>query len=290
MRTRDEEDDMATPSSGRGLPTGARSSARRVVVLVAAGLLAACGSDRDGEATGAPGREPLHGDMALLEAATFVSTSVEGRELVPGTELRLSFDEETLAVTGGCNTAFGAFSVEDGTLSWESGPATTMMACSDEDAVQDQWVADLLGAGVAATTDGADLHLTTDDVSLVLEREPPVDLNTLLGRTWSVVGTLSDGSTSRLPSRVRTPRLVVGENGLARLDTGCNTGRTRVQVDRVSVSFAPPTTTRVRCPEPDRTIERIVLSVVDGRSDYLTFNGWMLLVVRDGYGLVFEVA
>ncbi|WP_416952204.1 META domain-containing protein [Nocardioides sp. T5] len=281
---------MLTPSSRRQRPGAGGPGTRAVLAAVTVALLTACGADGDEDAASASGREPLQSDMALLEAATFVSTSVEGYELVPGTELRLSFDEDTLAVTGGCNTAFGAFSVEDGTLSWESGPATTMMACSDEDAVQDQWVADLLGAGVAATTDGADLHLTTDDVSLVLEREPPVDLNTLLGRTWSVVGTLSDGSTSRLPSRVRTPRLVVGEDGLARLDTGCNTGRTRVQVDRVSVSFAPPTVTRVRCREPDRTIERIVLSVVDGRSDYVTFNGWMLLVVRDGYGLVFEVA
>lgn len=280
---------MVTPPGRRAQPRSARRRARALATLAAAALLAACGSDEGSGAAGPSGREALRGDMALLEAATFVSTSVEGHELVPGTELRLSFDEDTLAVTGGCNTAFGAFTVEEGTLSWESGPATTMMACSDDEAAQDGWIADLLGAGVAATTDGGDLHLAAEDVTLVLEREPPVDLQTLLGRTWSVVGTLSDGTTSRLPSRVRTPRLVVGEDGLARLDTGCNTGRTRVQVDRVSVSFAPPTVTRVRCREPDRTIERIVLSVVDGRSDHLTFNGWMLLVVRDGRGLVFEV-
>lgn len=279
---------MVTPPGWHAHPS-ARPRARALMTLVVAALLAACGSDEGSGATGPSGRETLRGDMALLEAATFVSTSVEGQELIPATELRLSFDEDTLAVTGGCNTSFGAFTVEAGTLSWESGPATTMMACSDEEAAQDAWIADLLGAGVVATTDGGDLHLAAEDVTLVLEREPPVDLQTLLGRTWSVVGTLSDGTTSRLPSRVRTPRLVVGEDGLARLDTGCNTGRTRVQVDRVSVSFAPPTVTRVRCREPDRTIERIVLSVVDGRSDYLTFNGWMLLVVRDGYGLVFEV-
>jgi heat shock protein HslJ len=281
---------MATPSSRRRQPRRAGPWAWAMLTAVAVALLAACGADGGSDAAGESGREPLRGDMALLEAATFVSTSVVGHELVPGTELRLAFDEDTLAVTGGCDTAFGAFSVEDGMLSWESGPATTIMACSDEDAAQDRWVADLLGGGVSATTDGADLHLSAEDVSLVLDREPPVDLQTLLGRTWSVVGTLSDGSTARLPSRVRTPRLVVGDGGLARLDTGCTTGRTRVQVDRVSVSFAPPTVTRVRCREPDRTIERIVLSVVDGRSDYLTFNGSVLLVVRDGHGLVFEVA
>lgn len=283
---------MGTPSSRGGRLRGTRPLARAVATLVAAALLAACGSDGDGEAAGESGgsaREPLRSDMALLEAASFVSTSVEGRELLPGTEVWLSFDEQTLAVSGGCNTSFGPVRLDDGTLGWESDPASTMIACSAEETEQDAWVSDLLAAGVAATTDGADLSLESGEVSLVLEREPPVALETLLGRTWSVVGTLTDGTTSRLPSRVRTPRLVVGEDGLARLDTGCNTGRTRVQVDRVSVSFAPPTVTRVRCREPDRTIERIVLSVVDGRSDYLTFNGWVLLVVRDGTGLVFEV-
>jgi heat shock protein HslJ len=283
---------MGTPSSRRGRLRGIRPPVRAVAPLVAVVLLAACGSDGDGEAAGQTGesaREPLRSDMALLEAASFVSTSVEGRELLPGTEVWLSFDEDTLAVSGGCNTSFGASTLDDGTLGWESDPASTMIACSEEEAEQDAWVSDLLATGVAATTDGADLHLASEDVRLLLEREPPVALETLLGRTWSVVGTLADGTTSRLPSRVRTPRLVVGEDGLARLDTGCNTGRTRVQVDRVSVSFAPPTVTRVRCREPDRTIERIVLSVVDGRSDYLTFNGWVLLVVKDGNGLVFEV-
>lgn len=276
---------MGTPSSERGRLRG-------IATILAVVLLAACGSDGDGEAAGQSGesaREPLRSDMALLEAASFVSTSVEGRELLPGTEVWLSLDEETLAVSGGCNTSFGAYTLDDGTLGWESDPASTMIACSEEETEQDAWVSDLLATGVAATTDGADLHLASGDVRLVLEREPPVGLETLLGRTWSVVGTLTDGTTSRLPSRVRTPRLVVGEDGLARLDTGCNTGRTRVQVDRVSVTFAPPTVTRVRCREPDRTIERIVLSVVDGRSDYLTFNGWVLLVVKDGNGLVFEV-
>lgn len=282
---------MGTPSSRVGSRV-IGPPVRAVATLVAATLLAACGSDGDGEGAGQSGesaREPLRSDMALLEAASFVSTSVEGRELLPGTEVWLSFDDETLAVSGGCNTSFGAFSLDDGTLGWESDPASTMIACTEEEAEQDAWVSDLLATGVAATTDGADLHLASGDVSLVLEREPPVALENLLGATWSVVGTLTDGTTSRLPSRVRTPRLVVGEDGLARLDTGCNTGRTRVQVDRVSVSFAPPTVTRVRCREPDRTIERIVLSVVDGRSDYVTFNGWVLLVVKDGNGLVFEV-
>ncbi|MDZ5662039.1 META domain-containing protein [Nocardioides sp. S-58] len=279
---------MSRPPNSRASAGALR--ARAAAVLATAGLLAACGSDGENGAARSPALEPLRSDMALLEAASFVSSSVEGRELVEDTEVQLSFDGDTMAVSGGCNTSFGAYTIEDGVLSWEAGPAATMMACDDDVTAQDAWLAELLTAGVTATTDGADLHLDSEGTTLVLEREPPVPLDTLLGRTWSVVGTVSDGSTSRLPSRVRTPRLVVGQDGLSRLDTGCNVGRTRVTVDRVSVSFAPPTVTRTACREPDRTIEGIVLSVVDGRSDSVYYDGAVLLVIKDGFGLLFQVA
>lgn len=257
------------------------------VILVAA--LLGCGSDPSGDAGDEPSFEPLRSDMALLASATFTSTTVVGRELVPDTEVTLSFDEDMMAVSGGCNTLFGAFDITDGTLKWSANPALSMMACESDLAAQDQWLQDLLTAGVTATTDGQALRLASDDVTLQFERTPAVALETLLGRTWSVVATLSDGATSRVPSQVRTPRLVVGADGLSRLDTGCNTGRTRVQVDRASVTFAPPTVTRVRCPEPARFIERVVLTVVDGRSDYLTFDGRILFVIKDSAGLLFEV-
>jgi hypothetical protein len=55
------------------------------------------------------------------------------------------------------------------------------------------------------------------------------------------------------------------------------------------VTFAPPTTTRAACPEPATSVEQIVLSVVDGRSDYLRYDGSVLVLVKDGAGLVFQI-
>lgn len=270
-------------------PLGGLRTSRCAVALLLLAVVMACGSDTSGDGEEGSSFEPLTSGMAVLASATFVSTMVEGHDLVPDSSVEVSFDEETMSVSGGCNTLFGPFVIAEGILKWTADPAASMMACPDDLSEQDQWLTDLLTAGVTATTDGHELHLTSGTVTLQLERKPAVALGTLLGRTWSVVGTLSDGTTSRLPSRVRTPRLVVGHDGLSRLDTGCNTGRTRVQVDRVSVTFAPPTVTRIRCPEPERFIERLVLSVVDGRSDYLTFNGWLLFVIKDGTGLLFHV-
>lgn len=276
---------LRPPRHGRTLPG--------VLVATALVVLGACGGDDTGGDAG--GAQPtstataLTADAAVLESASFVSTDVEGHDLVPDTTIRLGFDDATMSVWAGCNTQFGAFTVEDGVLRWSDEPAATMMACDEDHAVQDEWLRDLFTGGVTATTDGADLELVSGDVTITMGSVPEADLQTLLGRTWSVVGTISDGTTSRLPPRVRTPRLVVGADGLSRLDTGCNTGRTRVRVDEVSVTFATPTTTRASCPEPASVIEETVLAVVDGRSDYVRYDGSVLIIVREGAGLVFSV-
>jgi heat shock protein HslJ len=164
-----------------------------------------------------------------------------------------------------------------------------MMACSDELTAQDQWLVELFTDGVDVAADGPTLTLTADDVTIVLNRAPETDLQELFGTTWSAVGTIADGTTSRIPGVVRTPRVVLGENGLGRLDTGCNAGRTTVTADDTSLTFGHPAVTRVRCQEPARTIEQRVLSVVDGRSDYVVFDGSVLIVVKGDHGLVFQV-
>jgi len=83
--------------------------------------------------------------------------------------------------------------------------------------------------------------------------------------------------------------VVVGQNGLGRLDTGCNTGRTTVTADATSITFGHPAVTRIRCQDPAATIEQRVLDVVDGRSDYVIFDGSVLIVVKGDNGLVFQV-
>jgi heat shock protein HslJ len=268
---------------------------RQVRALAAAsvvlGCLAACSEESDRAASEQPasGATPLTPDAAALDSASLVSTSVEGHELAEGTSVRMGFEDDVMSVSGACNTQFGAYEVDAGVLRWSEQPLTTMMACDEELAAQDDWIRGLLVAGMDATHDGASLVLTSGEVTVELEPEPEADLETLLGRTWSVVGTISDGSTSRVPPRGRTPRLEVGTDGLARIDSGCNTGRTTVRVDTTSLTFGTPTVTRVACPEPTRTVEQIVQSVLDGRSDYLRYDGSVLILVRDGSGLVFSV-
>jgi heat shock protein HslJ len=137
-------------------------------VLAAALLLTACGSGSSG--TGGEAGVLTSDD---LDRTAYVSTHVDGHDLVPGTHLRLTFQDGRLGASTGCNSISGPYSVTGGRLSWTEGPAMTEMGCAPERMDQDQWLVGLLTGGVDATLDGDALTLTTGDVTIRLRPEPP---------------------------------------------------------------------------------------------------------------------
>ena len=181
--------------------------------LLLVGLLAGCGSSDngdDGADTTTPTTSPTPTStpvaaVADLDGTTYESTSVEGHELVPGEPVRVSFEGDTMSVSAGCNTMFGAYDVTDGTLAWSGEPASSLVGCEPELADQDAWLADLFTTGVEATLDGSTLTLTSGDVVMELTDVAETNLEDLLGRTWTVRGIVVDGVTSRVPSGVRNP-------------------------------------------------------------------------------------
>jgi heat shock protein HslJ len=273
---------------------GAGRLGAAAVALLLAGLLAGCGSSDDGDegtepaTTTGPSGTPV-ADVADLDGTTYESTSVEGHELVPGEPVRLVFDGDTMSVSAGCNTLFGEYQLTDGALAWAGDPASTMVACEPELADQDAWLTDLFTAGVDATSDGSTLTLTSGDVVIELADVAEANLEELLGRTWTVRGIVEDGVTSRVPSGVRNPRLEVGQDGLSRLDTGCNAGRTTVTVGADFLTFGHPAVTRQACSGAAGGVEQAVLAVVDGRSDHVWYRAATLVVTKGDRGLVFEV-
>src|SRR5687767_1039984 len=66
-----------------------------------------------------------------LAGSTFESTSVEGHDMVAGTNVTMTFDADGVAVHAGCNTLRGGLAIEDGTLQVGT-MAQTMMACTDD--------------------------------------------------------------------------------------------------------------------------------------------------------------
>ena len=81
----------------------------------------------------------------------------------------------------------------------------------------------------------------------------------------------------------------MADDGLARLVTGCRSGRTTVRVDGTTVAFANTTVQRGRCTGPARQTERAVLDLLDGPSDNAELHDHLLVVTRAGRGLFFQV-
>jgi heat shock protein HslJ len=150
--------------------------------LAATLAVSGCGDDSDGTSddgassassgagdsgsTGAPaGTVPSTAD---LEGMTYKSTSVTGHDLVSGTTVKLAFEADTMSVGAGCNGMGGPFAVDGGKLAWTGEPHSTMMACSDELAAQDDWLRQAFSDGWDVTTDGSTLTLTQGDVTMEL--------------------------------------------------------------------------------------------------------------------------
>jgi heat shock protein HslJ len=110
---------------------------------------------------------------STLDGSSYVSTGSEGHDLVPDSNIRLSFEDGRLVARAGCNTQGAAYDAGDGRLRWTGPPMGTRMACSEELMAQDAWLAELLTDGAEATLDGDDLTLTSGEVVLHLRREDP---------------------------------------------------------------------------------------------------------------------
>lgn len=131
-------------------------------MLAVCAVLSACASDGSSGAAG----------TADLAGKTFVSTEVDGRQLVEGSTLRVSFgDDGSVSAEAGCNTVFGGASWDDGTLAFEGEPARTNMACDGGLMEQDDWLAGFLTGRPSVVLEDRTLTLDDGEVTVTLEQE-----------------------------------------------------------------------------------------------------------------------
>ncbi len=262
------------------------------LLVLLCGLLTACSDDTGGEAddpSPAATTSESPAEPPTL-AAAYTSTSVEGHDLVTGTQIELAFEDDVMSVSAGCNTLFGSYKLKDSTLAWTGEPATTMIGCDQDLSEQDQWLAEIFSTGLAAQTDGDALTLTGDGVTIELASTATTSLDGVLGRNWTGIGTIAEATTSRLPVRTRRPTLSVRDDGLARLFTGCTSGRTTVRVDGTTISFANTRVMRGSCQGAAGGTHRAVLELLDGTADHAELRDHLLIVTKGGRGMVFEIS
>lgn len=145
-------------------------SGRWLLACLVVAFAAACGSD-------APDERPVESAPTTtitvddLEGRTFVSGSVEGRELEPGTTISLSFAEQRISAIAGCSTQNADVAVAGDRLEVASPMARTepIMNCGEGRRLQDDWLAEFLTGQPTITLDGSMMVLTGGEVEIGLE-------------------------------------------------------------------------------------------------------------------------
>ncbi len=262
---------------------------RAVMSLCLATLmpLAACGGDDSSGSDASSDDSPTPVTAADLAGRTFVSTTVTGFELIDGTEIRISFEEDHLSASAGCNTVGGAYTVENDLIS-VSEPSATLMACDPQLMAQDDQLIGFLTDDPAITVSGDVLTLTGADVTVEMHEESGEENGApLVGTTWTLDSIVDGDSASSVPSGVEPPTLEISDAGEASVFTGCNRGGASVEVGDASLTFGPLRLTRMACGDDATAVEATVTSVIDGKVDY-SINGDVLTVSKDAQALEYR--
>lgn len=236
------------------------------LALLALVLLAACGT-----APGAPD----------VEGRTFTGETTEGFDLVPGSEITVTFTDGQVSASAGCNTMFGAAEWSGDTLEVEN-LAMTAMGCDEERHQQDETVAQLLTGGPTVTVQGTTLTIAGNDLRIVLEEVPDAVLE---GTTWLLEGLVEGESVSTLPQGI-SPSLVIS-NGEAKIDFGCNGGGGQVEVTDSTLEFKKIITTLKGCEGEIMRVEHHMQGVLEGTVDY-EIDGNRLSITSGEQGLTFR--
>ena len=246
-----------------------------VLLVVGMALLAAC------SAAGAPSPSG-----ASLDGRTFLSTGVEGADLVPDTQVRLAFADGNLNAQAGCNIMGGSYAIEGDRLRTTQ-LSMTEMGCDEPRQAQDEWLAAFLG-NVTFTIEGDTLVLANGTVRLTLtDKEVVTPDQALEGTRWVLDGIVSGDAVSSVPVGVTASIKIAG--GRLDVEAGCNMGGGPVEVTADTLTFGPIATTKMACEAGPASVESAVLGALSGTVDY-TIDADALTLGSGINGLIFRAA
>jgi heat shock protein HslJ len=258
----------------------------RVAAVGAVALLAgACGGSHAGDTS--KGDSDL---QAALGDRTFVSESVEGWALVPGTEVRLGFRGSELSAYAGCNHLGGSFAIDGDTLTMH-GISSTEMGCDPPRHAQDEWLGAFLTARPVLALSEPRLVMTTSDARMtLLDREVASPDRALVGTQWTGDG-FGDGSAVSTGPGSELVRAFFDPSGSVTIHTSCQIGSGTYQVDGASLTFAGFSYDGAPCANSSyQYISDQVLLVIDGSPVSFEIEERSLAIQRGSNTLYFRAA
>ena len=252
------------------------SARPRFLVSIVVVALAAAACSAGGSSPGASDPPGSGGGPVTLDGRTFLSTTIAGRSLVPGSQVRLSFEDGRIGANAGCNSMGGQYAVDGGRLT-VGALATTEMGCDPALMDQDAWLGGFLDGALVALADDT-LTLANGGVTLtLLDREVADPDRPLVGTRWVVDGIVSGDAVSSVP--VGVVATLVFTDGNVAVEAGCNSGGGAVAIAETTLTFGPIALTEMACGPDAMAVEQAVTSALAGtvayaiEADTLTLGG-----------------
>jgi heat shock protein HslJ len=275
----------------------------RSLLIVLPLALAACGvgapptqrPPTQAPATGAPQTPaPTNpggtADPASLNGKQFISVKINGHTLVPGTTIRLTFQDGTLGAQAGCNSMSGSYSIVDSKLVSDGPWAMTEMGCDPALHAQDDWLTTFLGSGPSVSIDGDKIVLTAGDTSIeLLDKEVAEPDLQLTGQLWTLSSLIGGDAVSSVPMGV-TATITFNEDGTVAFQSGCNSGGGGYTVNGQHIVFSDLVMTEMACPGPQSDVEAAFLAVLSADVVDFVIDSDQLTLLAGDNGLQFTAA
>ncbi|MFD3400191.1 META domain-containing protein [Kribbella sp. NPDC058693] len=231
---------------------------------------------------------------------TYLSTEVTGRQLVPGTRIRLEFYRspnknegeprvwDAVRAHSGCNqlgTAAAAGELlTDGKL-WLQGVGGTQMRCEPALQAQEEWLKTFLTSRPSWHVDGDQLTLTADGTTITLLdkklAEPDLPLD---GTRWNVLTTITNADLRYHRSQA-DPAWISFDGDRLTGWTGCNELSGTVTRTNTELNFTDVTITNHTCPGETADVEAAILTTLATTATYTIDHNTMVLINPAGVGL-----
>jgi heat shock protein HslJ len=245
-------------------------------------VLTACGTEAGPAGPGDP--SPSAGSAPVGEyVVTAAAVGGAPRPFADGSEVRFTFRDGKLGITGGCNHLFGDYSVKGDRLT--AGPiGGTEMGCGKELMDQDSWLAKFFSGPVTIGHDP--LTLTAGDTLLTLTPRSEVHPDKpLLGTRWTLDGLIEGDSVSSIPAG---PAVVLTLDKTAASVTGlCNGFGAGVTTAGDEITWEPGMRTLMACADDARMqLDNDVTAILTGTTSY-SIDEDRLTLENGDHGLVF---
>jgi heat shock protein HslJ len=252
----------------------------RITAALALLCLVACTGPEEISGVGPPG----DGDAPpALDGRTFLSRSVTGHDLVPGTRIQLSFNDGNVGATAGCNSLGAPYRLDGDALVTEGrGMTQTEIGCDPPRHDQDEWLSGFLTSAPTVVLSGNELTLTKGMTTIeFVDREAADPDRPLVGTRWRVDTIIDGEAASSVPDEGDVILRFPTDKMFEASSEGCTSVNGEMTLGPQTISFGNVVVDDIACPSPWAE----TLEVIGAGETTYRIEATRLTIDADGTGI-----